>query len=57
MTAASELKRNRYTVARLALQTLIMRIGQRVSSAGEIRFGKTFYQEGTTAMLNQAETV
>ena len=55
--AIGELKRNRYTVARLALQTLINTYPDS-EYLPQAKFGlaETFYQEGTTAMLNQAET-
>ena len=55
--AKHELERNRYTVARLALQTLINTYPDS-EYLPQAKFGlaESFYREGTTSMLNQSET-
>ena len=55
--AMQELERSRYTVARLALQTLINTYpDSEFLAQGKYLLAETFYREGTTAMLNQSET-
>jgi len=54
--AMHELDRNRYTVARLALQTLINTYpDSEYLPQAKYRLAESFYREGTRSMLNQSE--
>ena len=55
--AMKELNRSRYTVARLTLQTLVNTYpDSEFLPQAKYALAESFYREGTTSMLNQAET-